>query len=55
VARRHMRHMLFSIAPLIYYLLRKEAEAKLIRTVVRCKLIGMARKQIEERLRYLYV
>ncbi len=47
--------MLFSIAPLIYYLLRKEAEAKLIRTVIRCKLIGMQRAQIEERLRYPYV
>jgi V/A-type H+-transporting ATPase subunit C len=51
----NMRMMLFSIAPLIYYLLRKEAEAKLIRTIVRCKLIGMARGGIEERLRYLYV
>ncbi|RJP74461.1 MAG: hypothetical protein C4532_02650 [Candidatus Abyssobacteria bacterium SURF_17] len=50
-----MRGQLFSIAPLIYYLLRKEAEAKLIRTVVRCKLSGMRRAETEERLRYLYV
>lgn len=51
--KRRMR--LFSIVPLIYYLLRKMAEVRLIRTVVRCKLIGMPRKQIEERLGYLYV
>lgn len=51
----NMRMMLFSIAPLIYYLLRKEAEAKLIRTIIRCKLIGTARGGIEERLRYPYV
>ena len=49
-----MRNQLFSIAPLIYYLLRKTAEAKLIRTVTRCKLIGMPREGIEERLRYIY-
>ena len=50
-----LRLMHFSIAPLIYYLLRKEAEAKLIRTIVKCKLIGMTREQIEARLRYIYV
>ncbi len=51
--KRRMR--LFSVVPLIYYLLRKMAEVRLIRTVIRCKLIGMPRKQIEERLGYLYV
>ncbi|GAB4338265.1 MAG: V-type ATP synthase subunit C [Candidatus Abyssubacteria bacterium] len=50
-----MRMKLFSIAPLILYLLRKEAETKLIRTVVKGKLVGWSRTQIEERLRYLYV
>lgn len=50
-----MRFQLFSIAPLIYYLLRKIADTRLIRTVVRCKLIGMPRDKIEERLRYIYV
>jgi vacuolar-type H+-ATPase subunit C/Vma6 len=50
-----MRMRLFSIAPLIYYLLRKVAETKQIRTIIRCKLIGMPRPQIEERLRYIYV
>ena len=52
-SKLRLRH--FSIAPLIYHLLRKEAEAKLIRTVVKCKLIGMTRELIEERLRYIYV
>jgi vacuolar-type H+-ATPase subunit C/Vma6 len=52
---REMRMDLFSIAPLIHYLFRKEAEAKLIRTVVKGKLVGWSRPQIEERLRYLYV
>lgn len=50
-----MRHHSFSIAPLIYYLLRKIAETRLIRTVLRCKLIGMPRDLIEQRLRYIYV
>jgi V/A-type H+-transporting ATPase subunit C len=50
-----MRHQIFSIAPLIYYLLRKIADTRLIRTVIRCKLIGMPRTAIEERLRYIYV
>lgn len=50
-----MRHQIFSIAPLIYYLLRKVAETKLIRTVIRCKLIGMPSSKIEERLRHIYV
>ena len=48
------RHQIFSIAPLIYYLLRKTAETHLIRTVLRCKLIGMPREQITQRLRYIY-
>ncbi len=50
-----MRHHSFSIAPLIYYLLRKIAETRLIRTVLRCKLVGMPRDLIEQRLRYIYV
>jgi vacuolar-type H+-ATPase subunit C/Vma6 len=50
-----MRHQFFSIAPLIYYLLRKIAETRLIRTVIRCKAIGMPRAMIEDRLRYIYV
>lgn len=50
-----MRHQIFSIAPLIFYLLRKIADTRLIRTVIRCKLIGMPRGSIEERLRYMYV
>ena len=50
-----MRHDIFSIAPLIYYLLQKIAETRLIRTVIRCKLIGMPRNMIEERLRCIYV
>ena len=50
-----MRHQTFSLAPLIYYLLRKISETKLIRTVTGCKLIGMPRSRIEERLRYIYV
>jgi len=52
---QEMRFQLFSIAPLLYYLLRREAEARLIRTVIRCKLAGMVRQQIEERLEHLYV
>ncbi len=50
-----MRMQLFSIAPLLLYLLRKEAEVKLIRTIIRSKLVGMPRLRIEARLRYLYV
>lgn len=50
-----MRMKLFSIAPLLYYLLRKESDAKLIRTILKCKMIGMERKEIEERVRFLYV
>ncbi len=50
-----MRMALFSIAPLLYYLLRKEAEAKLIRTLIKGKQIGLQRKEIEERMRFLYV
>ncbi len=50
-----MRNQLFSIAPLIYYLLRKIVDTRLIRTVIRCKLIGMPRNMIEERLRYIHV
>jgi V/A-type H+-transporting ATPase subunit C len=50
-----MRHQVFSIAPLVYYLFRKLAETRLIRTVTGCKLIGMERGRIEERLRYIYV
>ncbi len=49
-----MRHQVFSVAPLIYYLLCKTAETMLIRTVLRCKLIGMPREQITQRLRYIY-
>ncbi len=49
-----MRHQIFSVAPIIYYLLRKIAETRLIRTVLRCKLIGMPREQIAHRLRYIY-
>jgi vacuolar-type H+-ATPase subunit C/Vma6 len=52
---RQMRMQIFSIAPLIYYLLRRSAEIKLIRTIIKCKLIGMARPQVEAHLRYLYV
>jgi V/A-type H+-transporting ATPase subunit C len=50
-----MRMKHFSIAPLLYYLLRKESDAKLIRTVIKCKMVGMPRKEIEERVRFLYV
>jgi V/A-type H+-transporting ATPase subunit C len=50
-----MRHDIFSIGPLVYYLLRKIAETRLIRTVIRCKMIGMPRNMIEERLRYIHV
>lgn len=50
-----MRHQVFGIAPLIYYLLRKISETRLIRTIVGCKLIGMPRSRIEERLAYIYV
>jgi V/A-type H+-transporting ATPase subunit C len=50
-----MRMKLFSIAPLIYFLLRKIAETRLIRAIMRCKSVGMGRTEIEERLRYLYV
>ncbi len=50
-----MRLQLFSIAPLIYYLLRKTAEIKLIRAIIKCKLVGMSRSQIETHLRYIYV
>jgi V/A-type H+-transporting ATPase subunit C len=52
---RQMRHQIFSIAPLIYYLLRKIADTRLIRTVIQCKLIGMERSDIEDRLRCIYV
>lgn len=51
----NLRHMIFSIAPLIYYLLRKEAEEKLIRTVIRGKTAGLSKQKIAERLRYVYV
>ncbi|RJP24188.1 MAG: hypothetical protein C4520_04675 [Candidatus Abyssobacteria bacterium SURF_5] len=50
-----MRNALFSIAPLIYYLLRKESDGKFLRTVIKSKMIGMARNEIEERVRFLYV
>jgi len=50
-----MRMQLFSIAPVIYYLLRKTAEIELIKTIMRCKRVGMPRHQMEERLRYVYV
>jgi len=49
-----LRHRVFDIAPLLYYLLRKIAETRLIRRVTRCKLIGMPRAQIEERLGYIH-
>lgn len=51
----NMRLELFGIAPLIYYLLRKTAEVELIRTIIKCKLIGMSRPQIEAHSRYAYV
>jgi vacuolar-type H+-ATPase subunit C/Vma6 len=50
-----MRMHLFSIAPLIYYLLRKIAETKLIQAVMRCKLAGMSQSETTERLRTAYV
>jgi V/A-type H+-transporting ATPase subunit C len=49
------RMALFSIAPLLYYLLKKEADAKFIRIVIKSKMIGMTRAEIEERVRFLYV
>jgi V/A-type H+-transporting ATPase subunit C len=50
-----MRMKLFSIAPLLYYLFKKEADGKFIRTIIRAKMIGMPRGEIEERVRFLYV
>jgi V/A-type H+/Na+-transporting ATPase subunit C len=45
----------YGIEPLIAYILRRQIEIKLVRTAVLAKLDGLARGDIEERLRTIHV